>query len=120
MRGPQQLLIGQPGLLQLLGQLAVLLQPVPLQQGNLLLHGGELFRHRRQRTQHAAVLVPGLAELPVLRRQEAPLGVGRGELGADLGKPGRNAVEVLLHGQIAPPEQHIGDGGAGDGAQRAA
>ena len=46
MRGPQQLLIGQAGLLQLLGELAVLLQPVAFEQGHLLLHGGELFRHR--------------------------------------------------------------------------
>ena len=96
MGGAQQLLIGQPGLLQLLGQLAVLLQAVAFQQGHLLLHRSELLRHRRQGTQHAAVLVAGLAQLPVLRRQKPPLGVGRGELRADLGKPGRDGVEVLL------------------------
>ena len=117
MRGPQQLLIGQAGLLQLLGQLAVLLQPVAFEQGHLLLHGGELLRHRRQRPEHTAVLVPGLAELPVLGREQAPLGVGGGELGADVGKPGRHAVEVLLHGQVAPAEQDVDDGGARDGAR---
>ena len=88
MRGPKQLLIGQAGLLQLLGQLAVLLQPVAFEQGYLLLHGGELFRHGRQRTEHTAVMVPGLAELAVLGREQAPLGVGGGELGADVGQPG--------------------------------
>ena len=46
----------EPGLLQLLGELAVLLQPVALQQRDLLLDRGELLRHRSQRAQHAAVL----------------------------------------------------------------
>ena len=116
MRGAQQLLVGQPGLLQLLGELAVLLQPVALQQRHLLLHGRELFRHRGQRPQHTAVLVPGLAELPVLGREQAPFGVGGGELGADFGEPGRYAVEVVFHGDVPPAEQDIDDGGARNGA----
>ena len=97
MRGAQELFVGQPCFLQLLGELAVLLQPVALQQGHLLLDRGELFRHRRQRPQHTAVLVPGFAQVPVLRSQQAPLGVGCRELGADLGEPGGDGVEVLLH-----------------------
>ena len=117
MRGPQQLLIGQAGLLQLLGQLAVLLQPVAFQQGDLLLHGRELFRHRRQRTEHTAVLVPGLAQLPVLGREKSPLGVGGGELCADFRQARRDAVEVLFHGEVAPAEQDVDDGGARNGAQ---
>ena len=114
MRRAQQLLVGQPGLLQLLCQLSVLLQAVALQQRNLLLHRSELLRHRRQGPQHTAVLVAGLAEVPVLRSQKPPLGVGRGELGADVGEPGRHGVEVLLHGEGPAPEQHVDHRGTGD------
>src|SRR4051794_12681088 len=117
MRGPQQLLIGQARLLQLLGELAVLLQPVAFQQGDLLLHGGQLLRNGCQCTEHTAVLVPGLAQLPVLRREKPALGVGGGELGAHLGEPGRYAVEVLFYGDVAPAEQDVDGGGARNGAR---
>ena len=113
--GAQQLLVGQPGFLQLLGQLPVLLQPVPLQQGHLVLHMRELLPHRRERAQTLPSSFRGLAQLPVLRGQQPPLGVGRGELGADLGEPGDTASKSCSR-QDPAPEQHVNHRGAGDGA----
>ena len=105
MRGPHQLLVREAGFLQLLGQLPVLFEPVPFQQGYLLLHRRQLLSHRRQGPQYAAILLTRHAQFPVLGGQEPPLGIRGSKLGADFRKPRRNAVEIRFHGG-APPAQH--------------
>ncbi len=57
MGGAEKLFVGEAGFLQLLCELSVLLQPVPFQQGYLLLDRRELLRHGRQGPKDAAVLV---------------------------------------------------------------
>jgi hypothetical protein len=117
-RGPHQLLVGESGLLQLLGQLTVLFQPVPFQQGYLLLHRRQLLSHWRQGPQDAGVLLTRRAQLPVLGGQELPFGVRGSKLGAHLRKAGRNAVEIRLQGGAPAAQHHVHRARAGHGAQQ--
>jgi hypothetical protein len=109
-RGFHELLVREPGLLQLLSELPVLFQPVAFQEGNLLLDGTKLLGYRRQGPQNAAVLLARFPELPVLHSQQPPLGFRRGVLRADLRESRRNAVEIRLQRHIAAPHDHVHEG----------
>ncbi len=118
MRGAQELFIGQPGFLELLGELAVLLQAIPFQKRYLLLDGSQLLGNRGESPQDAAILIPGLVQFTVLRQQKPPFGVGGGKLGVHRGKPGRDAVEIFFERGIAAPKQEEASHHAGGRSQK--